>query len=145
MILCTWLAGSKNDFIKQFRENEQLYNQAKDFWKDLEGSLLWIFPIVIAVVAVLIYYTWFNNSPGRHYHPKYWGLFLVGMTVFVWIGSFGLEYYLHGSALTGATKVLSLIATEYSIYAVGVYLLLSVIWCNWLPTNAYRLFKFTKS
>ena len=76
--LYKWIAGSQNDFTRQFQNNDQLFNQARSFWNKLDGSM-WIVIICMLVLGIGIaayYYTSYNNAPGRHYKPIKWILFL---------------------------------------------------------------------
>lgn len=144
----TWLAGSQNDFIRQFQDNEELSKLAQSFWSRLEGNLgiLLIIAIVIGAITAGLYYMWFNNKPGRHYHPwRWWIPFSVVAFVIVFVLSWLIEFVACGASLRGAIGVQVKVAIVNAIYAGLVYVIVSVIWCNGLPTNAYRLFKFTKS
>lgn len=142
--LYSWIAGTRNNFIKQFQDNDQLFNKAKDFWDKLDGLTL---IVVIAMFSIAIgmaayYYTYYNNRPGRHYKPMKWLIFL-GMTFIVTLlVSLCLEYILCKPELTGSMTLEIMVALGNSIYAIVVYLITSLVWCRYLPTNAYRLLKF---
>lgn len=139
-----WIAGSMSDFTKPFQENEQLYNQAKTFWRHLDGFM----PIVIAIFIILgillawYYYKPFNDKPGRHYRLRYWCGFLA-VTFFLTLAlTLVLEYIVAKPTLNGAFRLELMIAIGNALYASVLYFLTSVVWCNALPTNAYRLLKF---
>lgn len=138
-----WIAGNMSDFTRPFQNDENLANQAKNFWRSLENfsivSVL-IF-ILVAVVGVIIYYKPFNNSPGRHYHPKYWLIFWAISLIFSFVVTLGLEYFFCEPKLNGALLLETKIALCNAIYTALLYLLISIIWCNFFPTNAYRFFK----
>ena len=138
-----WIAGNMSDFARPFQNNETLANQAKNFWRSLENfsivSVL-VFILIAAVIAVL-YYKPFNNSPGRHYHPKYWFLFWAISIIATFIITLGLEYAFCKPVLSGAFLLETKIALGNAIYTALLYLVISIFWCNLLPTNAYRIFK----
>lgn len=142
--LYKWIAGSQNDFTSQFNNNEQLYNQARAFWGKLEGSMtiVLIATIVLGIMWAVFYYTAYNKMPGRHYKPRHWLIFLAVTFVSTLIVTFGLEYILASPKLNGASTLEFMVAIGNAIYASIIYFILSVVWCNAFPTNAYRLFKF---
>lgn len=138
-----WIAGSMNDFTKPFRENEALYNQARSFWRHLENSssiIITIF-VVMGIAFAIWYYSAYNNKPGRHYRPKYWLKFLAYVFFATLLLTWGFEFISVKPRLDGASMVQIKIALGNAIYASGLYLLISVIWCNFFPTNACRIFK----
>lgn len=139
-----WIAGGMPDFTRQFQENEQLYKQAQAFWNKLENSSLLIVLIflVLGIALAAWYYKPYNNKPGRHYTPKHWAIFLIVTFVVTFLVTLGFEYFAVHSKLQGAFMLEAKIALGNAIYAMGMYLITSLVWCNWLPTNAYRMFKF---
>lgn len=144
--LYKWIAGSENDFTRQFQSNEQLFNQARSFWNKLDESM-WIVVMCVLVLGIGIasyYYTLYNNTPGRHYKPLKWFYFLILTFVITLITSYGIQYMFCTPKLNGASTLELMIAIGNSLYACILYFMTSVVWCNILPTNAYRLFKFKK-
>ncbi len=141
--LYKWIAGSMSDFTKPFQENEQLYNQAKAFWRYLDSSMVIVIAIFLIVGFALAayYYKPFNDKPGRHYKPKYWGIFLIVTFFLTLLSTYCLEYIVAKPTLNGASAFELKIAIGNAIYASGLYIITSFIWCNTLPTNAYRWFK----
>lgn len=142
--LYEWIAGKMTDFLSQFQNNESLYQQARVFWNKLEGIstlLLFIF-LVLGVLLAFFYYKPYNNRPGRHYTPAHWLFFLLVTFIAGFAVTYGVEYLMVPPRLNGAWKLEFMIALGNAIYASAVYFIVSVLWCNFLPTNAYRLFKF---
>lgn len=141
--LYKFFAGSMTDFINQFRNNEVLYNQARAFWNKMESSssVLLVILLAFGISMAIIYYRPYNNRPGRHYKPKHWLLFLLLTLVLTFCVTWGYEYLAVRPELNGATILQLKIALGNAIYAALLYFGVSVIWCNGLPTNAYRLFK----
>lgn len=139
-----WIAGSMSDFTKPFQENEQLYNQAKAFWRHLDGFMPMVFIVFVlaGIVSAYCYYKRFNDKPGRHYRPRYWVFFLLASVLATFAVTLGLECFVAKPTLDGAFWLEVRIAFGNALYAMVVYFLTSVVWCNALPTNAYRLFKF---
>jgi len=142
--LYKWIAGSMNDFTKQFKEHEELIKQAKTFWRHLEGTstvIIAIF-IILGIALAISYYVPYNEGAGRRYRPTHWLLFLLITFVATLAITLGFEYFAVAPKLNGAFMVEFKIALGNAIYASGIYFLTSVAWCNFGPTNAYRLFKF---
>ncbi len=142
--LYKWIAGSQSDFTKQFQENDELYAQARSFWGNLENSTMLFIGIILfcGIVLAVIYYTTYNNAPGRHYRPTHWLFFLLGTFACGFLVTWGVEYIVVKPILTGANMLEVKIALANALYSAGVFLIISVLWCNMFPTNAYRLFKF---
>lgn len=144
MKLSIWLAGTVSDFAGKFENNEALYNQARAFWRSLEGYSMWFLLIffISGITTAAYYYTGYNNSPGRHYHPKYWCIHLAAAFIICLILTFATEYTAAAPKLDGAMSLEIQIAAVNAFYAALAYLVTSLVWCNFFPTNAYRLLKF---
>ena len=142
--LYEWIAGTMSNFTKPFQENEALFNQAKAFWRHLDSSLMIAIVIflVLGIALAAFYYKPYNEKPGRHYRPQYWFIFLAVTFVLTLVVTWGFEYFAVKPVLKGAAMLELKIAFGNAIYASIIYLLTSVAWCNWFPTNAYRLLKF---
>lgn len=143
--LYEWIIGTKSDFIKQFQDNENIYNQAIKFWSNLEASSIIIVGIfiVLGLIMAYTYYKPFNEKPGRHYKPKYWGIFLVITFILSFLLTLGAVYFMVPTKLDGSFVLELKIALANAIYSGIVYVIISWIWCQFnLPTNAYRCIKF---
>ena len=140
----SWFAGTKNDFINSFRDNDVLYKQATTFWNELDNdSIIFIIAMLVIGIVLTYYYSGpFHNQPGRKYTPQWWCSKLAitaGMTIFV---TLLLEYITAKPIIQGAWSVEVKIALCNAIYASVVYFLASVIVCKSnIKTNAYKLFK----
>lgn len=140
----SWLAGTKNDFINSFRNDDSLYNLAITFWDKLDnGSIGFIITmLVIGIALAYYYYGPFNNKPGRKYTPKWWGIMCgvaIGLTSIV---TLILEYFIAKPNMQGAWSVEIKVALCNAIYAGVIYFLTSVVVCQCnIKTNAYKLFK----
>lgn len=138
-----WFAGSMSNFTRPFQENEALFNQAKAFWRHLDDSMMigLIIFLVFGLALAATYYKPYNDKPGRHYKPTHWLIFLVITFIFTFAVTFGFEYIAVKPVLKGATMLEMKVALCNAIYASGWFLVVSIVWCNWGSTNAYRLFK----
>ena len=133
-------AGSKTDFIKPFRDNDSLYYQAISFWNSLENVsvIILLIGVVMGSALAAYYYTIYNNSPGRHYKPWHWLLWMVITLLSVFLLTWLFELLAVKPKLDGAFVLEGKIAFGNALYAVLLYLLISYVWCMALPTNAYR-------
>lgn len=139
-----WMASSKSDFTRTFRDNENLLSQANKFWGNIESSsmIILLISIVVGIVMAWSYYGPFNNKPGRHYRPKYWVIFMLLVGILTLLLTLGFECLVYPPQLQGAFVLELKIALINAIYSIGIYLLVSFIWCNMFPTNACRILKF---
>lgn len=139
-----WAIGSKASFLNSFQNEEELYAQAQQFWNGLESNAF-IFAgifLVMGAVWAWTYYGRYNNKPGRHYHPKHWVLLLALCAVLTFCLTLGAAYLYEAPKLNGAWPLEIKLSLANTLYALIIYILGSVIYCNYLPTNAYRLFRF---
>jgi uncharacterized membrane protein YraQ (UPF0718 family) len=137
----------KGKFTQQFT-NEQLQAQAAKVWQQLDewSLVLLVAGILIGVMTAVYYYTTFNNKPGRHYKLIYWliGLFLASLLGLIFTAIF--EYFLIKTNLkSGIYLLYGKCALNNAFYCALSYLVTSIVWCNYLPTNANRLFKIKSS
>ena len=143
--LYEWIIGTMSDFARQFQDSENLYNQARKFWSNLEASSIIIVGIfiVLGLIMAYTYYKPFNDKPGRHYKPKYWWIFLGITFILSFLVTLGAAYFMVPPKIEG-TFILELkLALANAIYSGIVYVIISWIWCQFnLPTNAYRYLKF---
>lgn len=143
--LYKWFAGTQNEFTRQFQNNEQLFNQAQRFWNQLNGAIWAIFiaMLVIGIGFAIYYYTAYNNRPHRHYTLPKWFMTLGKTILSTFFISLILLYIFAKPKLNDALETEFLISLGNSLYAGVLYFFTSVIWCNcnFLPTNACRIFK----
>lgn len=143
--LYSWFAGSLSDFSNSFKDNEALYKQALAFWGNLENVsiLIFIIFIVLGIALAAYYYKPYNDRPGRHYKLSHWAVFLIVTLFLTFAVTFGFEYLSVEPKLKGAAWLEAKIAICNAIYAAGLYVVTSFVWCNSkLPTNACRIFKW---
>lgn len=143
--LYNW-AVDKSAFLNGFSDNDELYKRANGFITDLESAAIYFLMIFlfIGIGAAVIYYGPFNKEPGRHYHPKYWAIWLGLCFVISLVLTFGVAYVVVKPNLDGAWGVEMKLSLVNAIYAAIVYLITSVVWCNCFKTNAYCWFQIGK-
>lgn len=142
--LFSWFAGSASDFTMRFKDNEALYKQAKTFVGKLESNSMIIFLIciVLGISFAALYYTAYNDKPGRHYTLGHWVGFLFLTFAITFLVTFGFEYIAVAPTINGAAWFECKIALCNALYSVGFYFVTSWVWCQFgLPTNACRIFK----
>ena len=144
--LYSWIAGNMADFAKPFSDNKALYNQARGFWNKLENAstFIVIIFIVLGVALAVYYYTQYNDKPGRRYTPKHWAFMLLGTVIVTFFLTLLFEYFAVEPKLKGAFLLEVKVALANALYAAGIYLLTSFVWCNCFRTNAYRFLKLRK-
>lgn len=141
-----WVIGSQTSFTEPFKENDTLYDQACAEWMQLDRGAWGFLAIFLAVslICAVYYYTCYNLRPGRHYRVRHWAVWLVASIL---VGGIATGIYgggMHSWHLNATENLVRRIALANALYAGGVYFLLSLIWCNCLPTYAYRFLKFKK-
>lgn len=142
--------GSKASFLKPYEGEEgmaTMYQQALSFWNKLD-SVSPIFVIIFLAVGILmayLYYGPYNEQAHRHYLVKHWAKFLIVCAVISLIATFAVVSYMAvPPRMNGTLSMEILLAINNAVYAAVVFLATSFVWCNWLPTNAYRLLKFNR-
>lgn len=142
--LYKWVTGSKAGFLGQYGDNQELIDQASVFWNNMEGLVGWwvLIFVILGVFMAVWYYKPFNEKPGRHYRPRYWFIFLISTCVLTIGITLGLEYIAVRPSIRFATGLEVKIALVNGLYGVMTFIVVSIIWCNFLPTNAYKLLKF---
>lgn len=139
--LYKWLVGTFSDFAKNFDDSQ--YNYVKSLWNNLDGSM--VFMLVLALICgvgmAVYYYKTFNNRPKRHYHPKFWLRFWGYAFILTFITTFIIGIWVVKPTILGMLHIELKIAFCNALYAAILYFLTSVVFCNWLNTNACRIFK----
>lgn len=139
--------GNKSAFLKPYSGDgqEALYQQAMLFWGKLD-SVSFLFPLILVIVcgiSVWYYYIPFNNTPHRHYKPKYWWMMMAVCAVLCFLLTLGVAVVCAPPKFEG-TKVLEFeLALGNMLYTVFAYGFVSFVWCNCrkAKTNAYRYLK----
>lgn len=146
-IFYDWVLPRQNEFINDFGNNENKVRLAKAFWKSIEQNEIFLFllsVVVIAIAACALYYTWYNNMPKRHYRIRHWSYWLIGAIIATIGITYGLSQFLleNITKLQGTGRIMGNLIIANVAYSTGLYLIMSFVWCNYGPTNAYRFLKF---
>lgn len=80
----------KKDYLAPYVEDESAKKAATKLWSTIvSGDLvLWGLMFLITVSVCYYYFFPFNEKPGRHYHPKWWGLFYIVVLLLVFLSTF---------------------------------------------------------
>ena len=141
-----WWVNQKK-FLRNFSEDETKLQQARRFWKSLEETDLWVWIVIILLTSIvcIYYYTWFNNTCrpfGYHYRRRYWAGTLLIWWVLLFVCICCIDQFVLYVGLSGSNDILWTRRVSAIGWSTCIYILLSIIWCSCLPTNAYRWFKF---
>ncbi|EGN57443.1 hypothetical protein PRBRB14_21960 [Hallella multisaccharivorax DSM 17128] len=141
--LYTWATGSKAAFLNSFQNQDEQYEQAQAFWNGLENNAIAFVGLFLAlgIAWAWFYYGPYNNMPGRHYRPTHWCIFLGICAVSTFVFTLGAAYLIQAPKLDGAWSIEIKLSLANTLYAVIIYIITSIIYCSYLPTNAYRLLK----
>ena len=146
-IFYQWLLPNEQTFINSFKDNEAKQNAAKVFIKSLSNCDLWLFIscVFLTAVACILYYTWYNNRMepfGYHYRMRHWGAWMaIALLLSILATYFCCMFTLDKTNLSGTGEFISKFYLVSAIYSLLFFVILSVVWCNLFPTNAYRWFK----
>ncbi len=140
-----WI-GVNSTSLADANKNNGMKDAALSAWSHLSQYSLVFFVLMLAISVgmAIYYYTEYNNQPKRHYTPQKWAL--VGLTTLGIVFVITLVFALIMQKTKGIEGLLMLelkVAFCNTLYALGLYLVVSLIWCNipQLPTNAYRFLK----
>ena len=140
-----FLLPSKGKFLQGFAYNEQLKAQAEQVWRQLDGYslILLILTAIFGIGIAIYYYTGYNEKPGRHYKIKHWGLWAGIAFVVSFIVTLVIEYLcIKTNIKSGRASLYWLCALNNAIYCLLLYIVTSILWCNFGRTNAYKFLKF---
>lgn len=131
--------GTESKFLDSVPQGSQ--DIAESYWDSLNSACLFIviFLLLASIGSCVSYFTWYNDIPGRHYKRTHWWGFFIFNAVFSVLGTAALGYILTSPTVKGSSWLIWDIALGNCIYAVAIFVILSVIWWLFLPTNAYRL------
>ena len=140
-----WFGVNSASLIDANKDNN-MGDSAMTAWANLSQLTLLFFVgmVLISFLSAIYYYTGYNNQPKRHYTPKQWLLVGLGTIALIFGLTFICAYCLEKTdAINGLIALELKLSLCNSLYAAGIYLLVSFIWCNVpeLPTNAYRILK----
>ncbi len=134
---------SKGKFLSSFN-NETIQSQADSVWRQLDGlnTMLIVIMVIIGIGLAFWYYLPYNEKPGRHYKISHWAFFFLGSILFTFFVTLGIEYFgIKTHLKNGVDSLFLLTALNNALYGGITFLILSFLWCNFFPTNAYRFLK----
>lgn len=138
-----FLLPSKGKFLNGFT-NEQLKSQADNVWRHLDGMspVLLIAGVAIGIALAVFYYTAYNEMPGRHYTVKHWTIWAIISFVLTLVVTAVIEHiFIKTNLKSGISSLYWLCAINNALYSLILYFVASLVWCNFLPTNAYKYLK----
>lgn len=138
-----FLLPSKGKFLNGFT-NEQLKSQADNVWRHLDGMspVLLIAGVAIGIALAVFYYTAYNEMPGRHYTVKHWTIWAIISFVLTLVVTAVIEHiFIKTNLKSGISSLYWLCAINNALYSLILYFVASLVWCNFLPTNAYKFLK----
>ena len=140
-----WFGVNSSSLIDANKDNN-MGEAAMIAWSNLSQWAILFFAgmVLLSFGLAFYYYTEYNNQPKRRYTPKQWLLVGLGTIALIFGLTFICAYCLEKTdAINGLIALELKLSLCNSLYAAGIYLLVSFIWCNVpeLPTNAYRILK----
>lgn len=149
-IFYDWLLPNEQAFVNSFRDNDAKQRAARAFVESLPNCewLLFLTCCIVTSIVCVLYYTWYNNivKPfGYHYRMRHWFAWLfIALVIAFLMAMFFCIPVLKNVGLEGTDDFILRFYIGNLLYGLGIYILLSTIWCNFLPTNAYRWFKIKR-
>ena len=140
-----WFGVNSSSLIDANKDNN-MGDAAMIAWANLSqwAILFFVGMVLLSFGLAFYYYREYNNKPKRHYTPKQWLLVGLGTIALIFVFTFICAFCLEKTdAINGLIALELKLSLCNSLYAAGIYLLVSFIWCNVpeLPTNAYRILK----
>lgn len=129
---------SEREFVNGYNEN--LQELAKRFWHEMSSISLLLLAIAVCVSFgfCLYYYGPYNNRPNRHYLPFHWWKFMLVCVLSSFAMTWIAEIILVKTTLNDTKMTMPFVALQNAVYSLVVYGVVSIIWCNWWSTKAYR-------
>jgi uncharacterized membrane protein YidH (DUF202 family) len=146
MDLSTFYFGVSQAQLADANQTNGMKDKASDAWTLLSQHTI-IFLVIMLLCSIgmaIYYYTEYNKQPGRHYTPKQWGYSGIASLVIVFFFTFVIALAVQKPGnIEGLLMLEFKLALANTVWALGGYLIVSLIWCNipQLPTNAYRFLK----
>lgn len=132
---------NERTFVNSFNDN--LQEMARHFWHDMNGAAPGLIGVAlfVGIVVCCYYYGPYNNKPGRHYKPSHWAGFMLFNFLATLLLTEIYEHLLVKTTLKGAGMTMFWIALQNAVYStIFVYLPMSIVWCKFWKTKAYRIF-----
>lgn len=137
LAILTWFT-SRQDYLGKYANDDSAKKAATKLWNAIDGDGWVPFLLMVLLTALIawVYYFPVNNKPGRHYHPKWWGIFGVVTLAAVFAMTIVCCFFLAKSPGFDYGLILKASGVN-TLYAAVVYLLFSVIINRTGKSNAY--------
>lgn len=136
-----WIVGTESKFTDSLEPSTR--EAGEMYWNTLDKSCLalLLYMAVLSIGMCILYFTYYNTIPGRHYRRTHWIGFYLIMAILSALGTGLLGYIMATPTVKGSGWLIFDIAVGNLLYSILAFGILSVIWWMFLPTNAYRLIK----
>lgn len=148
IFLYDWFRPNSGELMRQFVDSDSRSNLARAFLKSIDGceTMLTIAFFFFTLLFCISYYTWYNQivKPfGFHYRRRHWCAFMLISEILIGVSSFIIcKLSLINLGLPGTSEYVTNYIIGNLCWGIILFFLISWIWCTWLPTNAYRWFKW---
>lgn len=129
---------------------DDIKEKATLLFNSMNNCETWLFLscILIVLITGISYFTWYNNTVkpwGYHYRKRHWaGWFVIAIIINIISSWVICNITLDMLTLPGTSEFITWYVIGNSCYTIIFYGILSLVWYNWLPTNAYRWWKIGK-
>lgn len=137
LTMLTWFT-SKKDYLKPFADDESAKKAAMKLWTAIDSNdwIPFVLMVILTAIICLYYFFPFNKMPGRHYHPKWWGVFCGVSLLAIFVVSFFVCYLLAQNPGFDYGFLFKVSAMN-TIYALALYAILSWVINRTGKSNAY--------
>lgn len=138
LTILNWFT-TKKAYLAPYADDESAKKAATKLWTSVDkGDFIpFLAMLALAIIICWMYYFPFNKQPGRHYHPKYWAIFLVITLLAVFGLSFALLNFAIAKNASFDIWFLVKCSLMNTLYAAFVYLITSAIINRTGKSNAY--------
>lgn len=138
--ILTWYT-TKKAYLTPYTEDEAAKKAATKLWNAIDHNN---FILVGSMILLTIFIGWvyfypFNQRPGRHYHPKYWGIWGGIAIVLTFILTFVFCYFTAKNPSFDYALLLKVSALN-ALYSIIVYAVITFFINRYGNSNAYPIF-----
>ena len=138
LTILNWFT-TKKAYLAPYVDDDSAKKAATKLWTSVDKGDFIPFLAMLSLVIIIcwMYYFPFNKQAGRHYHPKYWALFLVITLLSVFGLSFVLLNFTIAKNASFDVWFLVKCSLMNTLYAALVYIITSAIINRTGKSNAY--------
>ena len=142
LTVLTWFT-SKKEYLASHADSESAKKAATRMWNAIDSTdwIPFVIMIVLTCVFCWLYFFYFNEKPGRYYHPKHWVKFGGYNLIVVALTTLGLCYILTPNPSFDYWFLTKVIIIN-TIYALVLYYIISNIINRKGKSNAYPWYIF---